>query len=262
MLASNPGWLAPLHAAFARWGRQGRRGAGTETHPLHLRGLGCGAPGMRGQRVCWFHVCKALCDRHISNRGKPAYNAVGAPLWGVCGVFRASRSWRFYISCTCACFGCLSPFRLLLCFSISYPLCFFRSPCCIHTLFSLTVLVFHLIDLAPRHVPPDKAHEAGMCHRLTNCSPLSPWRWGWIQGWCKRSRTQLLCLIAFCCLCFPPLLRDWLCRRLTHGNGLGARSNRHWISGNRASLPLLPCAELAIKSIRAMAGGSSSKSWN
>ncbi|CAM9473657.1 unnamed protein product [Bubo scandiacus] len=33
-------------------------------------------------------------------------------------------------------------------------------PCCIHTLFSLTALVFHHIALAPHHVPPDNAHEA------------------------------------------------------------------------------------------------------
>lgn len=118
---------------------------------------------------------------------------MGDLLWAVCRFFTASRSWRFYISC--ACFGCLSPFHLLPCFSISYPLCFFRPPCCIHTLFSLTVLIFHLIALHPCHVPPDEAHEAGTCHHVPNCSPLAPWQWWGIQRWCKRSRIQLFCLI-------------------------------------------------------------------
>lgn len=76
MLVNNPSWLPTL----VRWDRQGGRGAGTGTHPLHSRSLGCGAPGTRSQRVCWFHICKALCYGHTLNRGKPVCSATIDPL--------------------------------------------------------------------------------------------------------------------------------------------------------------------------------------
>lgn len=60
MLTSNTSGLPALHAAFAKWNRQGRRGDGTETHPLHLRGSGCGAR-VGGAKGCVGSTFAKLC---------------------------------------------------------------------------------------------------------------------------------------------------------------------------------------------------------
>lgn len=182
----------------------------------------------RCQRVCWFHICKALCNRHILNGAKPVYIAKTDPLWAVCRVFTVSRSRRFYISCICVCSGHLSPFHLLLCSFISYILCFFffLTLCCIHTFFSLIVLIFHLIAFASCHIPPDEAPPAGMCHHLPICSLLSFWWWWWGLKDGARGAVPVTLPFCFSCHCFPPPPYARLCCWLTHRNNPSARSGR------------------------------------
>lgn len=258
MLASNTSRLPALHVAFAKWDRQGRRGNGTETHPLHLRGLGCGAPGRRSQRVCWFRICKALCYGHIWNKGKPVYRLNYKP-WET----RSERFAGFLQHPGPEGFTFLVPVRALVaclhfissCFSISYPLCFCRPLCCIHTPFNLTVLIFHLVALAPYHIPPDEAHEPGMCHCLLNCSPPSPWQWGGFKGGARGAGPGYFALSLLLPLLSISSPSPALPQANTHGNGLGVRSGRRSV----VTQPLLPCAELTIKPIQAMAGDCSYK---
>lgn len=141
--------------------------------------------------------------------------------------------------------------------SLFHTPCVFLDPPVAFTHSSLTVLVFHLVALSSMsHLMKLMKQVCAVAFRIAPCCLLGG---GGDSSVVWEEQDPVTLPYGFCCPCFPPLLHDPLCCRLTHGNGLSARSDRCWLGGNPASLPLLPCAELPIKPIRAMAGGCSSK---